>query len=74
MVKAVYSQDAKHTKIASFYNNIGTLYTTEGNLSKALTHLSEALVIIKTVYGEQAKHTVIALIYCNVSFVWRRQF
>ena len=61
----------KHPDVATSYNNIGFIYSTQGNYSQALEYYNKALEIWLVVFGEQ--HPDVATCYNNIGLVYGNQ-
>ena len=57
--------------VATGYNNIGAVYSSQGNYSVALEHYNKALGIQLAIYGE--RHPDVANSYNNIGFVYDSQ-
>ncbi|MBQ3244583.1 MAG: DUF2225 domain-containing protein, partial [Bacteroidaceae bacterium] len=61
----------KHPDVATIYNNIGSVYSSQGNYSQALEYYNKALEIRLVVFGEQ--HSNVATCYNNIGGVYDNQ-
>ena len=61
----------QHPYVALSYNNIGGVYSSQGNYSQALEYCHKALEIWLAVFGEQ--HPNVALSYNNIGAVYNSQ-
>ena len=69
LVKELYGED--HPSTAASYNNIGSVYHSQGDYPKALGYYSKALAIIEKVLG--LEHPDTARSYNNIGSVYYSQ-
>ena len=67
--KSVYGEH--HPDVATSYNNIGLVYDSQGEYSRALEMYERSLEIIKSVYGDN--HPKVAASYNNIGSVYDSQ-
>lgn len=60
-----------HTDVTECYNNLGVLYTEQGEYAKALEYHEKSLQIRLALLGET--HTDVAVIYTNIGLSYYSQ-
>ena len=60
-----------HPEVATCYNNIGSIYSSQGDYAKALEYYKNALSILLSVFDEN--HPEVATCYNNIGFIYDSQ-
>ena len=71
LYSAVEQFGDSHPDVATSYNNIGIVYSRQGNYAHALEYYNKALEIYLSVFGD--RHPNVASSYSNIGSVYHRQ-
>ena len=67
--ESIYGE--KHENVAACYNNIGSIYSKQGDYESATQCYQKALTILKAILGEN--DTKIATLYNNIGRLYSNQ-
>lgn len=71
-IRKIIQGDKPHLDIASSLNNIGLIYSDQGNLEQALEFYNQSLEIKKTIQGDKP-HKNIAVTLNNIGVIYKKQ-